>query len=73
MTHTSIIIISRLARGIDDIKHPTARACVIWLVGQYAETEDSMSAMQAIADWAPDVLRKLAKSFGEEVCICYTQ
>jgi AP-3 complex subunit beta len=66
------MIISRLARSIDDIKHATARACVIWLVGQYAETEGSMSALQAIADWAPDVLRKLAKSFGEEASICYT-
>ena len=69
MAHTSIIIISRLARSIDDIKHATARACVIWLVGQYAETEDSVSAMEAVADWAPDVLRKLAKSFGEEVSL----
>lgn len=26
-------------------------------------------ALEGVAEWAPDVLRKAAKSFGEEVCI----
>lgn len=67
-------IIGHLARRIDDIKHSQARACVVWLVGQYAGDGASAvsasmaypSAPQGIAEWAPDVLRKLAKSFGEE-------
>jgi len=65
-------IIAHLARRIDDIKHAQARACVVWLVGQYAASaaaassgsdDDSASGM---ASWAPDVLRKLAKTFAKE-------
>ncbi|KAF9565363.1 hypothetical protein CPC08DRAFT_784525 [Agrocybe pediades] len=70
-------IIAHLARRIDDIKHAQARACVVWLVGQYAGSEAETSASTAtagmsagcpegIAPWAPDVLRKLAKSFASE-------
>ncbi|KDR78991.1 hypothetical protein GALMADRAFT_224240 [Galerina marginata CBS 339.88] len=59
-------IIAHLARKIDDIRHEQARACVVWLVGQYAGTEEKGPGPEGIAEWAPDVLRKLAKSFGEE-------
>ncbi|EPQ54294.1 hypothetical protein GLOTRDRAFT_62844 [Gloeophyllum trabeum ATCC 11539] len=59
-------IISTLAYRIDDIKHPQARACVIWLVGQYA-ADDSQKGegdgLEGIARWAPDVLRKAVKGF----------
>jgi AP-3 complex subunit beta len=60
-------IISRLARKIDDIRHPRARACVIWLVSQYAATDDKDTAIEGVVDWAPDLLRKTAKSFANEV------
>ncbi|KAI0636195.1 adaptin N terminal region-domain-containing protein [Trametes polyzona] len=72
-TFSPLEIISRLARRIDDIRHPKARACVVWLVGQYASsltpTENgavSTPGPEGIAPWAPDVLRKLAKSFMQE-------
>jgi AP-3 complex subunit beta len=64
---TALLIIARLARKIDDIKHAQARACVIWLVGQYAASDDPSSGPEGIAEWAPDVLRKTAKTFGREV------
>ncbi|KAF5391397.1 hypothetical protein D9757_002040 [Collybiopsis confluens] len=57
----SVNIITSLARRIDDIHHPQARACVIWLVGQYCANEGT-----AAVEWAPDVLRKAAKGFAQE-------
>jgi AP-3 complex subunit beta len=64
-------IIERLAYKIDDIHHPRARACVIWLVGQYAGQSDTsvnpLLNTEGIVDWAPDVLRKVAKSLPQEV------
>ncbi|KAI0926282.1 hypothetical protein AcW1_008493 [Taiwanofungus camphoratus] len=66
-------IIARLAWRIDEIRHPKARACVLWLVGQYAPTTSSQengvpaAGPQGMAEWAPDVLRKSAKSFMQEV------
>ncbi|KAH7884593.1 adaptin N terminal region-domain-containing protein [Phlebopus sp. FC_14] len=61
-SRSPLTIISSLARRIDDIKHPQARACVLWLVGQYCVTSTG-TVIEGIADWAPDVLRKSAKSF----------
>lgn len=66
-------IIAKLAYRIDDIRHPHARACVLWLVGQYAADATVPSdgvAIQWVASWAPDVLRKAAKSFPQEVRNC---
>jgi AP-3 complex subunit beta len=64
-------IISKLAYRIDDIQHPHARACVLWLVGQYAATSATTGSAAGVPDgvasWAPDVLRKAAKSFSQEV------
>ena len=60
-------IISLLARRIDDIKHPQARACVLWLVGQYSAAPGISTVIEGVADWAPDVLRKISKSFNTEV------
>ncbi|KAG2145245.1 adaptin N terminal region-domain-containing protein [Suillus clintonianus] len=61
-------IIAQLARRIDDIRHPHARACVLWLVGQYGSVPGTGTTVEGVADWAPDVLRKAAKSFNTEVC-----
>ncbi|KAL1728455.1 adaptin N terminal region-domain-containing protein [Schizophyllum commune] len=54
-------IIAQLARRVDDIRHAQARACVLWLVGQYGAPDG-----ESVAEWAPDVLRKAAKSFMSE-------
>jgi AP-3 complex subunit beta len=50
-------IIRHLARLLDTIKVPMARASIAWLVGEYASV---------IPTIAPDIFRKLAKSFREE-------
>jgi len=65
-------IISRLAYRIDEIRHPKARACVLWLVGQYAADPNTVKngvqiVPEGIAQWAPDVLRKTAAIFPDEV------
>lgn len=64
-----MMIISRLAQRIDDIRHAQARACVFWLVGQYAFSDGTGLGPEGMAEWAPDVLRKAAKGFGKEVSI----
>jgi AP-3 complex subunit beta len=71
-THTQspLAIISHLAHRINDIRHPHARACVLWLVGQYSpapSTQLSRPCPDSVADWATDVLRRTAKSFCQEV------
>lgn len=73
--HSPLSIIAHLARRVDDIKHAQARACVTWLVGQYAADENARDGPgpEGIADWAPDVLRKLAKSFASEVTLVKLQ
>jgi len=60
-------IISHLARKIDDIRHAQARACVLWLVGQYSALQEQGAGPEGVAEWAPDVLRKAAKTFSQEV------
>jgi len=44
---------------IDKVTVPTARASILWLIGEYSERINKL---------APDVLRKMAKSFPDEVC-----
>ena len=70
-SHPALGIIAQLAQKIDDIKHSEARACVVWLVGQYAEigaqSQGASDGIAGIAAWAPDVLRQTAKSFLQEV------
>jgi AP-3 complex subunit beta len=74
---SSLSIIARLARRLDSIRHPQARACVVWLVGQYAKVSEAgngsafasigpASGLEGITEWAPDVLRKTAKTFADE-------
>ncbi|KAJ3481196.1 hypothetical protein NLI96_g7828 [Meripilus lineatus] len=66
-------IISKLAYRIDDIRHPKARACVLWLVGQHAGTDSlpvengvQRIGPEGITPWAPDVLRKATITFAKE-------
>ncbi|XP_055969902.1 AP-3 complex subunit beta-2 [Sorex fumeus] len=50
-------IIKHLAKLTDNIQVPMARASILWLIGEYCEHVPSI---------APDVLRKMAKSFTAE-------
>lgn len=50
-------IISQMAKLLDFIKVPAARSSIIWLIGEYNEKVPKI---------APDVLRKMAKTFVEE-------
>lgn len=47
-----------LVKLLDTLKVPMARANILWLVGQYAETLPKVG---------PDVLRQAVKSFANEV------
>lgn len=53
-------IITQMARLMDHITVPQARASILWLLGEYSERVPKI---------APDVLRSLAKTFTNEVCI----
>ena len=66
-----LTIVERLAYRIDEIRHSQARACVVWLVGQYAADDSPGAVVEGVAPWAPDVLRKVAKSLREEVRSCH--
>ncbi|CAJ0750017.1 22923_t:CDS:10 [Entrophospora sp. SA101] len=57
-------LIIQLAKALDQITVPMARASIFWLVGQYAENLKKI---------APDVLRKAAKSFTNEADIAKLQ
>uniref|UniRef100_A0A8C5WXA4 Adaptor related protein complex 3 subunit beta 2 n=1 Tax=Laticauda laticaudata TaxID=8630 RepID=A0A8C5WXA4_LATLA len=50
-------IIKHMAKLTDNIQVPMARASIIWLIGEYCEHVPKI---------APDVLRKMAKSFTSE-------
>ncbi|KAJ8286961.1 hypothetical protein GJAV_G00045370 [Gymnothorax javanicus] len=50
-------IIKHMARLFDNITVPMARASILWLIGEYCERVPKI---------APDVLRKMAKSFTSE-------
>lgn len=50
-------IISQMAKLLDFITVPAARASILWLIGEYNERVPKI---------APDVLRKMAKSFVDE-------
>lgn len=51
-------IISHMAKLMDHITVPQARASILWLLGEYSERVPKI---------APDVLRKMAKTFIIEV------
>ncbi|KAJ7335879.1 hypothetical protein JRQ81_013820 [Phrynocephalus forsythii] len=50
-------IIKRMAKLLDNITVPVARASILWLIGEYCERVPKI---------APDVLRKMAKNFTAE-------
>ena len=56
-THQDTVI--RLAKSLDVATNPQARACIIWLVGEFAGIEPKNNI-------AADVLRILAKGFAHE-------
>ncbi|KAG8815476.1 AP-3 complex subunit beta [Serendipita sp. 399] len=71
-------IVASLAYQFDDVRHPRAKACVLWLVGQYAgananvkgsgagdvpSSSSSQQVVPGVENWAPDVLRRAVKSF----------
>lgn len=47
-----------MSRLMDTITVPMARASILWLLGEYADK---------VTKIAPDVLRKVAKTFSNEV------
>lgn len=51
-------IISQMAKLLDFITVPAARAAILWLIGEYNEKVPRIG---------PDVLRKMAKTFVDEV------
>jgi len=57
-------IIAHMARLIDNISVPAAKASILWLLGEYSDRVPRI---------APDVLRKMAKSFVNEVTIVEIQ
>ncbi|KAG9045037.1 AP-3 complex subunit beta [Tulasnella sp. UAMH 9824] len=70
--HTSatgtLNVVASLASHFDNITHPEARACILWMVGQYARasgqgTTPMPESLQAIEPWVPDILRKAVKFF----------
>lgn len=56
-THSKTVI--RLARALDTAVNPTARASIIWLVGEFSGMDDGNNV-------AADTLRLLAKNFPSE-------
>ena len=50
----------QLAKNLDTITSPSARATIIWLVGEYGNPEEPQGGI------APDVLRLLAPGFADE-------
>ncbi|KIR70711.1 AP-3 complex subunit beta [Cryptococcus deuterogattii CA1014] len=66
------LLVARLAKGLDTIVSPKARASVYWLVGQFSAIDPSEESdkkglgWEGVALWAPDVLRKAIKGFTNE-------
>lgn len=52
-------VIAQLAKMVDRVSVPPARAAILWLLGEYCER---------LPHLPPDVLRKMAKTFPDEVC-----
>ena len=51
-------VIAQLARMVDRVTVPPARAAILWLLGEHCER---------LPHLPPDVLRKMAKTFPNEV------
>lgn len=56
-------IITHMAKLVDNISVPAARASILWLLGEYSDRVPRI---------APDVLRKMAKNFINEVIFSKT-
>ncbi|CAK0837360.1 unnamed protein product, partial [Prorocentrum cordatum] len=50
-------VLPHLARYLEDLAAPTARASVVWIIGQYQREAPRL---------APDVVRRMAKTFSSE-------
>lgn len=46
---------------------------MLWLVGQYGSAPGTGTVVEGVADWAPDVLRKAARSFNIEASLVKLQ
>lgn len=57
--HSHVNTVIRLAKSLDGITNPRAKASIIWLVGEFSNLPDEDNI-------APDVLRILAKTFADE-------
>ena len=51
-------VITHMAKLLDKVHVPMARASIVWLIGEYSDRVPKI---------APDVLRKMAKTFTSEV------
>lgn len=74
----SIKLVSKLVRQLPEITNGSARACVYWLAGQYAErSQDEQGvashSFEGLQPWAPDTLRLGAKEFIREVSFLAVQ
>ncbi|WRT65718.1 uncharacterized protein IL334_002666 [Kwoniella shivajii] len=65
-------LVAKLAKQLDGITNPKARASVYWLVGQFSacdpnsESEKKGLGWQGVELWVPDILRKGIKGFVNE-------
>ena len=57
--HKDLIV--RVAKMVDNLTVPMAKASILWMIGEYCNF---------IPKIAPDILRKSAKSFPNEVRMC---
>lgn len=75
----SIKLVAKLVKQLPEITNGSARSCVYWLAGQYAETDRSNSQAEAgdmfqgLQPWAPDTLRIGVKGFTQEVWLTVAQ
>ena len=53
-------VVGRMARLVNRIAVPQARAAILWLLGEHCDKK-------GVSILAPDVLRMMAKSFANEV------
>jgi len=57
-------VIKQLARLLETVTNPRARASIVWVVGEY---------VSLVIQYAPDILRQLAKGYKEEDTIVRIQ
>nr|CAD2169813.1 unnamed protein product [Meloidogyne enterolobii] len=50
-------LLKRVSRLMENVKAPLARACILWLIGMH---------INKVPNIAPDLLRKVAKTFADE-------